>query len=212
MIRGARVEQIQNGLVRGFLHLPGEPNGSGFVLAHGAGSNASAPLLVAAAQFIAAQGSAVLRIDLPFRQKRPHGPPLPGMAEEDRRGIEEAAAAIRQYAVGAVTLGGHSYGGRQACMLAADKPHLASRLLLFSYPLHPPAKPSQLRTAHFSRLTTPALFVHGAKDSFGTIEEMTAALAGIPAHTECLPVEGAGHDLRSGKLDWPAIWDRLASL
>ena len=134
------------------------------------------------------------------------------MAEEDRRGIEEAVAAIRQYVPGDVTLGGHSYGGRQASMLAAEKPHVASRLLLFSYPLHPPSKPSQLRTAHFSRLTTPALFVHGAKDSFGSVEEMGAALADIPAHTEFLPIEGAGHDLRAGKLDWPAIWDRLSGL
>jgi predicted alpha/beta-hydrolase family hydrolase len=208
----ARVDQIQTGLVRGFLHLPDEPSGSGFVLAHGAGSNASAPILVAAAQFLAAQGSAVLRIDLPFRQKRPHGPPLPVMAEEDRRGIDEAASLMRQYATGAVTIGGHSYGGRQASMLAADKPHVASRLLLFSYPLHPPAKPAQLRTAHFRRLATPALFVHGTKDGFGTIEEITTALTEIPAHTECLPIEGAGHDLRAGKIDWPTVCDRLAAL
>jgi predicted alpha/beta-hydrolase family hydrolase len=207
-----RIEQIQNGLVRGFLHFPDQPNGSAFVLAHGAGSNASAPLLVAAAQFLAGKGCGVLRLDLPFRQKRPHGPPLPAIAEEDRRGIEEAAIWVRQYAPGVITIGGHSYGGRQASMLAAEKPHVASRLMLFSYPLHPPAKPSHLRTAHFSRLATPSLFVHGTKDGFGSREEIATALTEIPAHTECLFVEGAGHDLRAGKLDWPAIWDRLAIL
>jgi predicted alpha/beta-hydrolase family hydrolase len=97
-------------------------------------------------------------------------------------------------------------------MLAAEKPNVASRLLLFSYPLHPPSKPSQLRTAHFSQLTISALFVHGTKDGFGTIEELATAVKEIPAHTECLAVEGAGHDLRAGKIDWPAIWDRLANL
>ena len=211
MAGAQRIEPVHDGLVKGYLHLPGEPNGNGLILAHGAGSNADAPLLKAAAQFFSEQGIAVLRIDLPFRQKRPHGPPMPGMAEEDRRGLAEA---VQWMLTGSkvVTLGGHSYGGRQATMLAADQPQVASRLLLFSYPLHPPSKPSQLRTAHFNRLVTPALFVHGVKDTFGTITELTTALAEIPARTECLPIEGAGHDLRSGRIDWPAVWGKLSVL
>ena len=39
-------------------------------------------------------------------------------------------------------------------MLAAETPGLVDRLLLLSYPLHPPGKPAQLRTAHFPKLTT----------------------------------------------------------
>ena len=56
---------------------------------------------------------------------------------------------IREKHPGQVWLGGHSYGGRQASMLAAETPGLVDRLLLLSYPLHPPGKPTQLRTAHF---------------------------------------------------------------
>jgi predicted alpha/beta-hydrolase family hydrolase len=92
-------------------------------------------------------------------------------------------------------LGGHSYGGRQATMLCADEPDLVGGLLLLSYPLHPPRKPEQLRTQHFSKLVTPALFVHGTRDPFGSIEEMQSALKLIPAKTELLKVDGAGHDL-----------------
>ena len=92
-------------------------------------------------------------------------------------------------------LGGHSYGGRQATMLCADEPDLVGGLLLLSYPLHPPRKPEQLRTQHFSELVTPALFVHGTRDPFGSIEEMQSALKLIPAKTELLEVDGAGHDL-----------------
>ncbi len=51
-------------------------------------------------------------------------------------------------------------------MLEAEDPELAQRLLLLSYPLHPPRKPEQLRTAHFPNLRTPALFVHGDADPF----------------------------------------------
>jgi uncharacterized protein len=92
-------------------------------------------------------------------------------------------------------LGGHSYGGRQASMLAAAEPGLVDRLLLLSYPLHPPQRSGELRTAHFHHLQTPALFVHGTKDGFGSIDEMAAALKLIPAQTKLLPVPGAGHEL-----------------
>ncbi len=80
-------------------------------------------------------------------------------------------------------------------MLAADQPQLAAGLLLLSYPLHPPRKPTELRTAHFSKLTTPALFVHGMRDPFGSHEEMTSALALVPARTLLLEIEGVGHEL-----------------
>jgi predicted alpha/beta-hydrolase family hydrolase len=80
-------------------------------------------------------------------------------------------------------------------MLAADERSLADRLFLLSYPLHPPQRPTELRTGHFPRLQTPAFFVHGTKDGFGTIPEMEAALKVIPAQTELLPVTGTGHEL-----------------
>jgi uncharacterized protein len=72
-------------------------------------------------------------------------------------------------------------------------------LLLFSYPLHPPRKPDQLRTRHFPRLTTPAFFVHGARDPFATTAEMNSALELIPGPHAMLEVDGAGHDLRPKK-------------
>lgn len=80
-------------------------------------------------------------------------------------------------------------------MLAADEPGLVDRLLLLSYPLHPPQRPAEMRTSHFPRLQIPALFVHGTRDGFGSIDEMTAALQLIPATTELLTVMSAGHEL-----------------
>jgi uncharacterized protein len=80
-------------------------------------------------------------------------------------------------------------------MLAAADSGLVEGLLLLSYPLHPPQRPDELRTAHFSHLRTAALFVHGMRDGFGSVAEMEAALKLIPARTELLPVAGAGHEL-----------------
>src|SRR5580765_7326406 len=151
--------------VRGFLHRPDSPPrglpGAGLVLTHGAGGNSAAPLLVAAADAFSAAGLHVLRCDLPFRQRRPSGPPSPAGAAADRAGLRAAVAALRAIAPGDVILGGQSYGGRQATLLAAGEPELAQALLLFSYPLHPPGKLERLRTEHFPHLRTPALFVHG---------------------------------------------------
>jgi predicted alpha/beta-hydrolase family hydrolase len=181
--------------VYGFLHQPIAPNGDGLILTHGAGANCESPLLVALASVFCDAGLTVLRCDLPFRQSRPHGPPPRGSAERDQQGLRAAVASLRRQTSGRIFLGGHSYGGRQASMLAAAEPGLVDRLLLLSYPLHPPNRPSELRTGHFPLLETPALFVHGTKDGFGSIDEMTAALKLIPARTELLPVPGAGHEL-----------------
>ena len=181
--------------VRGLLHRPANPNGSGLVLTHGAGSNCQAPLLIALAQVFAGAGYFVLRCDLPFRQDRPYGPPGPGDGKRDRAGLKNAVAALKNVATGSIFLGGHSYGGRQSSMLCAEEPEEAPALLLLSYPLHPPKKPEQLRTQHFFNLRTPALFVQGTRDPFGSIVEMEQALKLIPAKTKLLPVDGAGHDL-----------------
>jgi hypothetical protein len=181
--------------VRGFLHRSDSPNDAGLVLTHGAGSNCRAALLVALSEAFASAGFTVLRCDLPYRQTRPYGPPGPGDANRDREGLKHAVSAMRRQVSGRIFLGGHSYGGRQATMLCAEEPNLADGLLLFSYPLHPPRKPSQLRTQHQPELQTPALFVHGTRDPFGSIEEMKSALHLIPVKTKLLPIEGEGHDL-----------------
>ncbi len=187
--------------VRGIVHRPGTASRDGLVLAHGAGGDCRAPLLVAMAEAFCAAGLTVLRIDLPFRQRRPRGPPSPHSAAEDRAGLRRAVAALRAIAPGRICLGGHSYGGRQATMLAAEEPPLAAALLLLSYPLHPPNKPATLRTKHFPQLQTPCVFVHGTRDPFGTIEEMRGAMALIAAPATLIPVEGAGHDLQRGAFD-----------
>jgi len=184
-----------NPAVRGFLHSPANPNGDALILTHGAGSNSTAPLLVAISETFAEHGYAVLRCDLPFRQERRTGPPFPGNAERDRAGLRNAVAVLRKHVAGRIFLGGHSYGGRQATMLCAAEPDLVSGLLLLSYPLHPPRKPEQLRIQHLPNLRTPSLFVHGTRDPFGSIEEVTKALQLIPAKIELMRVEGAGHDL-----------------
>lgn len=181
--------------VRGYLRRSAVPGADCLILTHGAGANSQSPLLTKLADAFLTAGLSVLLCDLPFRQSRPHGPPPRGSAERDQEGLRAAVDAMRRLEVGRVILGGHSYGGRQASMLAATDPHLVECLLLLSYPLHPPERPAELRTKHFPALQTPAFFVSGARDGFGTIAELEAAISQIPARTELLTITNAGHEL-----------------
>jgi predicted alpha/beta-hydrolase family hydrolase len=185
--------------VRGFLHEPEQPNGDVLVLTHGAGANCQSKLLTAVANAFADAGYLTLRCDLPFRQSRPHGPPFPAMAARDREALRRAVEILWPKTSGRVFLGGHSYGGRQATMLAAEYPQLVAGLILLSYPLHPPRKPTELRTAHFPKLSTSALFVHGSRDPFGSHEELRSALKLMPGQNSLFEVEGGGHDLLGKK-------------
>jgi len=181
--------------VGGVLHRAADPSVDFLVLTHGASGNSNTALLVALAEEFAAAGISVLRCDLPYRQRRPHGPPSPANAQDDQEGLRRAVALMRDQWDGRAFLGGSSYGGRQASLLAASQPGLVDGLVLLSYPLHPPGKPAQLRTTHFSALRTPSLFVSGTKDVFGTIEELQAAIKLIPARTELVQIDGSPHGL-----------------
>jgi uncharacterized protein len=197
--------------VRGYLH-KSRSAGDGMALTHGAGGNANSPLLLTVADAFQNAGVTVLRCDLPFRQQRPSGPPRPGDAAKDRAGLRAAVAALRRIVSGRIFLSGQSYGGRQASMLAADEPELVEALMLLSYPLHPPGKPAEMRTAHFPKLRTRALFVQGSHDPFGSIEEMETAVTMIPAPHRLTVVDGAGHDLKRGRFDLSALTGGLSQL
>jgi len=213
MIR-VRAEDIREGGVCGLLTAPLDPIAdkvsikAGLVMAHGAGGNARAAFLERLATALAAYGIEVLRIDLPFRQKHP-GPPRPNDAVADREGIREAIAWMRNRQP-RVFAGGHSYGGRQASMLAAEDPTVADLLLFTSYPLHPPGKPESLRTDHWPQIQTPAFFVQGTKDPFGSIEEIERALPLIPARHELYAAQGQGHSL--AKLEFIEAFIKFASI
>lgn len=187
--------------VFGFVHEPERNSRGGVALTHGAGGNCQARLLMVIAEEFCRSGWTVLRYDLPFRRARRNGPPSRYSARADQAGIRDAVMQVRTLTSGPIIAAGHSYGGRQTTMLAAEAPDLCDAVIAFSYPLHPPDKPDQLRTAHWPQLKTPVLFVHGSADPFGSRAEMEAAMAGLAARKKLVIVEGAGHDLKAGKFD-----------
>lgn len=189
--------------IAGIAHEPdGTPTGV-VLLTHGAGSNRDAPLIIRICDEWARHGWLAIRYNLPYRRRRPKGPPS-NSAASDQQGIVEAIEFAHTLTDGPVVAGGHSYGGRMTSMVAAQGADLAA-LTLFSYPLHPPGKPERARTEHLGQIKVPTVFTHGTADPFGTIAELTAAAALIPAPTELVEITGARHDLGSKTLDVPAL-------
>jgi hypothetical protein len=193
--------------IAGVAHAPvGDATGI-VLLTHGAGGSRESPLLVKLCDEWAGRGWLAVRYDLPYRRRRPKGPPS-GSATADQAGIVEAVALARALTDGPVLAGGHSYGGRMTSMAVADG--LADGLgvdvlALFSYPLHPPGKPERARTEHLPRITVPTVFTHGTSDPFGTIDELRSAAALVSAPTEVVEVTGARHDLGSKTFHVPRL-------
>lgn len=100
-------------------------------------------------------------------------------------------------------------GARVAASLAGEQPPAVpvAGALLLSYPLHPPAKPGELRDGLLHQLAVPTLLVRGSRDGFSTQDKWDAALAGMdPAcawqqHT----VEGGDHGLKIAGKDSAAL-------
>lgn len=189
--------------IAGVAHEPEATPTGVVVLTHGAGGNRDSAMLVKVCDEWASRGWLAVRYDLPYRRRRPKGPPS-GSAAGDQEGIAEAIALARSLTDGPVIAGGHSYGGRMTSMVAANG-NGPDVLTLFSYPLHPPGKPERARTEHLPDITIPTVFTHGTSDPFGTIDELTAAAALVAGPTEVVVIEGARHDLGSKRLDVPAL-------
>jgi uncharacterized protein len=191
--------------IAGIAHEPdGVPKGV-VVLTHGAGGNRESELLQRVCDEWARRGWLAIRYNLPYRRRRPTGPPS-GSAASDRAGVDEAITLCRTLTDGPLIAGGHSYGGRQTSMVVAEaNPAQVDVLTLFSYPVHPPGKPERPRTEHLPNITVPTVFTHGTSDPFGTPAEVRDAAALIAAPIEVVEITGARHDLRSKTLDVPAL-------
>lgn len=194
--------------IAGIAHEPELQGGSApkgtVVLTHGAGGSRESPLLKKLCDEWAGRGWLAVRYNLPYRRRRPKGPPS-GSAKTDQEGVVEAITVARTLADGPVIAGGHSYGGRMTSMAVASRAADVDALTLFSYPLHPPGKPDRARTEHLPLIAVPTVFTHGTADPFGSIEELRPAADLIGARTEIVEITGARHDLASKTLDVPTL-------
>lgn len=167
------------------------------ILAHGAGAGQRHPFMVTLATAIAALGFDVVTFDFPYMAE---GRKLP-----DRAPVLEAcyAAVVKDVlaripsARRALFIGGKSMGGRMATHLAASEGTLPiAGLVLLGYPLHPPGKPAQLRTAHLASIRRPMLVVQGSRDTFGGPEELMPFFGNLDPPATIHVVDGGDHSFK----------------
>ena len=119
-----------------------------------------------------------------------------------KRRAEDAVDAFRSQVDGGrpLVVGGHSYGGRVASLLAARGLDLAhgrriAGLVLFSYPLHRPGAPDAVaRSVHFPAIHCPVLLLSGESDPFARIDLLRQAVARLAA-AELVTWPRLGHGL-----------------
>lgn len=153
----------------------GTLGGLTLILGHGAsGTKESMRPHVAG---LAARGFGAIAIDLPKRRAEDAVPAFAAQLPADR----------------SVAVGGHSYGGRVASLLAAESPFAA--LVLFSYPLHRPGGPEiGPRVAHWPRIHCPVLLLSGESDPFARIDLLREAVGLLP-DAELVTYPRLGHGL-----------------
>lgn len=97
-----------------------------------------------------------------------------------------------------IVVGGQSFGGRVASLLAAE--HTFGALVLFSYPLHRPGFPDQLRTAHWPLIKCRVLLLIGESDPFAQLPILRREVAKLGDH-RLVTYPGQGHGLKGAALE-----------
>jgi predicted alpha/beta-hydrolase family hydrolase len=98
-----------------------------------------------------------------------------GAAERAMRPLRDQVGADLPSSV----IGGHSFGGRVASMVAAETP--PAGLVLLSYPLHRPGHAEDPRVEHWGGITCPVLLLSGDRDQFARIDVLERSVERLPA-------------------------------
>lgn len=190
----------------GVLHLsvPDDVRGV-LVLGGGASGVVHTVDLDALASALPGHGWVVARYELPWRVAGRKVGPRPPASDPAWR---VAADAVRAAWPGVPLLtGGRSAGARIACRTWT--PDLAG-IVALSFPLHPPGKPEASRQGELTPVGVPVLLVSGARDPFGSPEELTRAVAAQQAgRRDLVVVRGATHSFPARTA--PAVLDAVIS-
>lgn len=179
------------------LLIDGPDDGPTLLLAHGAGAPMDSRWMNDVARLLAARGVRVVRFEFAYMASRRDG--KRGGQPRAEAVLEEYRAAVAEVG-GEVWVGGKSFGGRVASMVADDVG--ARGVVALGYPFHPPGKPVDLspgsnRIGHLLSTSTPVLVCQGERDPFGTAEEVAGF--GLPDSIELHWAPDGDHSLKPRK-------------
>jgi len=197
---------LETGATTTALVYPGTGDGPGgraaLVLAHGAGAGQRSTFMVDFAAALSDLGLDVVTFNFLYTEQRRKIPDRAPALEACYRAVIAAARERLESARQALFAGGKSMGGRIATQVAAAEASLPiAGLVLLGYPLHPPGKPAERRDKHLPAVSRPMLFVQGARDAFGTPEELTPLLQTLAPAPTLYPVAQADHSFKLSRKD-----------
>jgi uncharacterized protein len=177
-----------------FLDVAARPS-SMLVLGHGASGGVGSADLDLLARSLPELGTTVLRLEQPWHTAgRKVGAPPPRLDEAWVAAVDWLTK--QEWARHPLVVGGRSAGARVACRTASQTRPAA--IVCLAFPLHLPGRPERTRVAELLTPTVPRLVLQGSKDSFGTADQIRAAISDTPSIT-VVELPGADHSFRIGK-------------
>jgi uncharacterized protein len=174
---------------------PAAQPSSTLVLGHGAGGGVGALDLELLAKSLPALGTTVMRFEQPWRAAgRAVSAPPPKLDEAWCAALDWLVE--QEWARYPLLVGGRSAGARVACRTASYTNPAA--IVCLAFPFHLPGRPEKSRLSELLAPTVPRLILQGSKDSFGTAEEIRAAI-GKAQGVSVVELPGADHAYRVAK-------------
>src|SRR5258706_15203702 len=177
----------------------GKRVGVTLVLGHGAGADQLSGFMVMTAAGLAARGCDVLTFNFVYKEYGRGIPDPRARLESCYQAVIKTAREHRKLKKNRLVIGGKSMGGRIASQVAAVAPDGIAGLVFLGYPLHPPGRPDKLRDAHLKEIHAPMLFVQGARDTFGTADEISAVIKRLRLPATLQVIESGDHSLKVPK-------------
>lgn len=134
-----------------------------------------------------------------MREGRKRPDPLPQLIAAHRKALDRAR---ERYRAQSVILVGKSMGGRVGCHLSREEN--VDGLVCLGYPLCAMGDRTKLRDEVLRALTTPILFVQGARDSLCPLDLLERVRPEMKARNFLHVVEGGDHSLRLPKRQFKA--------
>ena len=176
-----------------------ERAGVTIVLGHGAGADQLSGFMRMAAAGLAARGFDVMTFNFLYKEQGRSTPDPKARLESCYQAVIKTALTHRKLKKNRLVIGGKSMGGRIASQVAAAQPDGIAGLVFLGYSLHPPGRPDKLRDEHLKDIRAPMLFVQGARDAFGTAEEIRAVIKRLHLPAKVHEIQGGDHSFKVPK-------------
>jgi predicted alpha/beta-hydrolase family hydrolase len=176
-----------------------ERAGVTLILGHGAGADQLSGFMRLAAAGLAERGCDVMTFNFLYKEQGRSIPDPKARLESCYQAVIKVALEHRKLRKNRVVIGGKSMGGRIASQVAAVAPDGIAGLVFLGYPLHPPGRPDKMRDAHLKDIAAPMLFIQGARDAFGTSEEIRAVIKRLRLPATLFAIEGGDHSFKVPK-------------